>query len=100
MSYALSSFSPQFMLLYGESVPEPSKKPTSVLQAIVSLAQHEWNRLARELFQIDPAYLTIDDVIAKIEKTNTCRNLDSPVEVYIDPEGDFSLLVFDTTEAR
>lgn len=34
-------------------------------------------------------------VFRTILETNTCRNLDSPVEVFIDPAGDYTLLVYD-----
>ncbi len=100
MAYALSSFAPQFILMYGGDVPAASKKPTSVLQAIVSLSYDDWEHLASELFHIDPTYLTIENLIAKVEETNTCRNLDSPVEVFIDLEGVYTLLVYDIEVER
>jgi hypothetical protein len=34
-----------------------------------------------------------DTVMRMIEETNTCLNLFAPVEVFIDPEGDFTVLV-------
>ncbi len=100
MSYALSSFAPPFFLEDGDAIPRASKKPTSVLQVIVSLSNDEWESLAAELFHIDPGYLTIEGLLTKVEETNTCLNLDSPVEVFIDPEGAFTLLVYDIEEQR
>ena len=36
-----------------------------------------------------------DMVMQRILETNICRNLDSPVEVYIDHEGFYSILVYE-----
>lgn len=33
-----------------------------------------------------------------LEETNPCRTLNSTVEVFIDPEGDFTVSVHDTSE--
>lgn len=61
----------------------------------MGLSQDTWNELAERVFGVDPSQLDLSMVLAKIEETNTCRNLDSPVEVYIDPEGEFSVHVYD-----
>ena len=57
-----------------------------------------WNELAEQVFGVDPSQLDLSMVLSKIEETNTCRNLDSPVEVYIDPEGNFTVNVYDPYE--
>jgi hypothetical protein len=51
--------------------------------------------LARDLFGIEPNELEPDIIMQRILETNTCRNLDSPVEVYIDHEGFYSILVYE-----
>lgn len=47
------------------------------------------------MFGVDGSQLDLGTVLAKVEETNTCLNLDSPVEVLIDPEGEFTLSVYD-----
>ena len=76
----------------------PKKQPTSVAQAVANLSGKTWSRLAREIFRCEPKYLDIEAVLQKVEETNTCLNLDSPVEVAVDPNGDFTVLVYDCNE--
>lgn len=64
----------------------------------MNLSQETWNELAEQVFGIDPSQLDFSMVLSKIEETNTCRNLDSPVEVFIDPEGDFTVYVYDSSD--
>jgi hypothetical protein len=100
MSYSLS-FSPEFFFAEGEPYdggPEVSEAPISVWNAIESMRQltpEDWADMARELFGVEPEYLTPEAVLEKIQETNTCRNLESPVEVYIDSEGNYSVEVYD-----
>jgi len=72
-----------------------SRRPASICQAILSLSHATWGALAEQVFGVDPLQLDVSMVLCKIEETNTCLNLDSPVEVFIDPAGDFTLLVYD-----
>ena len=58
-----------------------------------------WASLARDVFGCEPEYLNIEAVLQKIEATNTCLNLDSPVEVLIDPDGEFTVLVYDRDDS-
>jgi hypothetical protein len=60
------------------------------------LSRETWDALAEQVFGVDGAVLDLSTVMAKIVETNTCRNLDSPVEVFIDADGDFSVLVYDS----
>ena len=95
MSYALS-FAPEFF--WGDQPARestPSDRPTSVCQALASLPDNEWAVLARDLFGTEPSDLELDIVMQRVLETNTCRNLDSPVEVYIDREGFHSILVYE-----
>ena len=68
-------------------------------QALANLSGKTWSRLAREIFRCDPKFLDIETVLQMVEETNTCLNLDSPVEVTIDLNGDFTVLVYDRNEA-
>ena len=98
MAYALS-FAPEFFWGDGEVAPDQlprSERPTSVYQAILSLTDNQWAALARDVFNCLAGDLDPETVVLKVQETNTCRNLDSPVEVFIDPDGCHTLLVFDS----
>ena len=102
MTYALS-FGPEFFRDEaddGLAARTPMKQPTSVSLALANLSDKTWSRLAREIFRCEPEFLDIETVIQKIEETNTCLNLDSPVEVCVDPDGDFAVLVYDRDDDR
>lgn len=91
------SFSPEF---YGDIYDpgEPTSRPTTVAQAIVSMRELErdrWDRMAREVFGISSEHLSEDVVFEKIIETDTVSDLASPVEVWIDEEGYYTLLVWD-----
>ena len=97
MAYALS-FAPDFFWNeHDDSVlsRDTTKRPTSVEQAVAQLSAETWNRLAKEVFDCDPEYVNIETVLQKIEETNICLNLDPPVEVFIDKEGEFTVTVYD-----
>ena len=74
---------------------KPKTRPTSVEQAVSQLSNETWSTIAREVFHCEPEYLNIETVLKKIVETNTCLNLDPPVEVYIDADGEFMVLVYD-----
>ncbi|TXT34632.1 MAG: hypothetical protein FD138_1632 [Planctomycetota bacterium] len=76
------------------------KRPTSIEEAVSQLTNETWTRLARDVFHCEPEFLTIEAVLQKIEETNTCLNLDLPVEVCIDPDGEFTVLVYDRDKNR
>ena len=100
MSFALS-FADEFFWGDDEIPPETllrSPQPTSVYQALLSLTDHEWAELARDVFSVKPEHLDYATVIAKVRETNTCRNLDSPVEIYIDREGWYTLLIYESPQ--
>ena len=96
MTYALS-FSPDFLRDEADDgmARTVKKRPTSVAQALANLSGKTWSRLAREIFRGEPEFLDVETVMQKIEETNTCLNLNSPVEVCVDPDGDFAVLVYD-----
>ncbi len=100
MSYSLS-FSPEFFFNEGEPYdggPEPSQRPTSVWHAVESmrvLEPERWRDLAQDVFGTEPEFLTAETVLERIEATNSCRDLSSPVEVYIDADGWHSVRVYE-----
>jgi hypothetical protein len=77
-----------------ENVVPKSHRPTSVVQALASMSNATWARLARQVFGCSPDHLDLDAVMARVVATDTCGNLNAPVEVWIDPEGDFTIRVF------
>lgn len=96
MAYALS-FANEFF--YGDGFVPPeelprTRKPTSVCQALKSMAPEDWDLMAREVFGVEPEHLDLDTVVAKVIATNICSNLDPPVEVWIDAEGFHRVLVY------
>lgn len=99
MAYSLS-FSPEFFLQEGEPYdggPEPSERPTSVWHAIESmrlLDPKRWAELASEHFKVPAEYLTQETVLEAVQATDTCSNLGTPVEVWIDPEGYYRLEIY------
>ena len=101
MSYSLS-FSQEFFT-GSEQLEDiqPSARPENCLQAIISLPKREQVAIARDVLgsQHPVLYVTTEsfpyDVLDKIRETDTCGDLCSPVEVYIDPEGYHSILVYD-----
>jgi hypothetical protein len=97
MAYSLS-FSESFFYGDPDVPPEslsPSERPTCVYQALLSLSAHDWADMARSVFSVHPDDLCISTVIDRIRETNTCSNLDSPVEVSIEREGWYRILVYD-----
>jgi hypothetical protein len=66
-------------------------------QAIVSIEKETWRNLARHVFGVAPDRLTADAVLKKAVETNTCDSPVSPVEVWIDPEGYYTVLVHEAS---
>ena len=96
MTYSLS-FSPEFFRDEAADgvARTPTKRPTSVALALANLSGKTWSRLAREVFHCEPKFLDLETVLQTVEETNTCLNLDSPVEVSIDRHAYFTVLVYD-----
>src|SRR5262249_7814661 len=91
------SFSPE--LFFDEGAPYdggpelPARRPISVWSAIETMRltrPERWAEMAREVFGLDnPDYLTPETVLDKVQETNTCGTLSSPVDVWVDPGGYF-----------
>lgn len=102
MSYDLC-FSPEFFLAEGEPYDRPDfavnakGQPTSVWSAICLIKEYEpklWQEIAEKFFNTTGEFLTEDSVLTLIRKTNTCSNLNSPVEVWLDPQRNYTLHVY------
>jgi len=99
MAFELS-FAPEFFIgphdLEGGEFDK--KRPTSVYQALMAMRDDEWQELCDTVFDSGP--MEVSDVMNKIRETNTCTNLSSPVEVWIDAEGWHRVEVYDGTYAE
>jgi hypothetical protein len=97
LTYSLS-FAPDFFFGSDETDIEGlsgSKHPASVAEAILRLSEESWNALAEQVFGVDGSQLDLATVLDKVIATNMCLNLDSPVEVCIDEECAFTVLVYE-----
>lgn len=97
MAYSLS-FTPEFFVgPYDlDGIEFDKDRPTSVYQALVVMDTEDYLEMSEEVFGVED--IDIETVMSKIEETDTCRNLDSPVEVYIDEEGYYSIYVYDSED--
>ncbi len=102
MSFELT-FSEEFFLAEGEPYDRPDLalnkqgKPISVYSAIQMIPIERYKALAREVFGMTDGFcasLTAEVVLNRIRETNTCTNLQSPVSVWIDKNGDYRVSVF------
>ena len=97
MAYSLS-FTPEFFVgPYDlDGIEFDKDRPTSVYQALVVMDTEDYLEMSEEVFGVED--IDIEIVMSKIEETDLCRNLDSPVEVYIDEEGYYSIYVYDSED--
>lgn len=99
MAYS-HSFSPEFYFQEGEPYdggPEPSDRPTSVWHALESmrvLHPERWDAMARDVFGFPGRLVTEESVMDAIRLTDTVSNLATPVRVWIDPQGYYTIEVY------
>ena len=101
MSYELS-FTESFFT--GDHEPGKTDKPTNLLEAIYNLSRKDRLELAKNvlgakdkrsaMFMIDSESFDYD-IVEAARQVNTCRDLASPVEVYLDEDGWHTVLVYD-----
>lgn len=89
------SFSPEF---YGD--PYDAKKvdvPTNLADALASMDDVDWDAMVEDVFPdiADPSMVDVEMVWEKAIETDTVGGLESPVDVWIDPEGYHVVHVFD-----
>lgn len=105
MSFSLS-FSPEFFLATGEPYDRADLalnadgEPFSVYSAIAMMQmkrKRDWNRMAREVFGCKGEHLSAETVLDKIHETDSCGQLHSPVDVWIDSEGHYRVDVHEAT---
>lgn len=90
--FNLNSFN--YAFFQGDSIlgMEPTEEPKSIRQALYSMSEEDWDAMRKDVFP-DSDDITINDVIARIRKTNTFTTVS--VEVLIDEEGDWTLTVYE-----
>lgn len=82
---------------------EPSDRPTSVLQALVSLDEQVCRDIARDVLGVAEDCIEFairsetfeHDVMEKIRETDLCDTLSSPITVYIDSDQNYSVTVYE-----
>jgi len=98
MAYELS-FSPEFFVgphdMDGSINLKDNDSPTSVYQAVMAMDDETFAEMARDVFGTDPDFVDAGMVMEKIQETNTCGDLRSPVDVWIDEEGFYTVDVYE-----
>ena len=74
--------------------PAKSDRPTNVLQAIMSMSDEEYSECCKEI-GLNPETCEPYDIIDVIKETDYCDGPETPVTVYIDSEGYFTLTIYD-----
>lgn len=94
MSYSLS-FSEEFWSAVN-CTPMTPGKPRTIFEALEEMPEDEWEEMCNHLFpKVHYECIDIEDVMERIRATDTCSNLDSPVEVWVDEEGLYRIWVYD-----
>ena len=94
MAYA-HSFTERF---YGDPYnPVRCDHPATVVDALASLTDDTWQRMSLDLFGCCDVDLEL--ALTKILETDTVTSFQPPVEVWIDPDGYYTVEVHDTEGA-
>ena len=103
MSFELD-FSDSFFFAEGEPYDRSdlawnkSGNPVSVYSALCIFAEEneeDWDMMAQDLFDCPGCFLPVETVMDAVMETNTCTDLSSPVEVWIDPDGEWTIEVWE-----
>jgi len=101
MAYELS-FAPEFFVgphdHDGSIDFDNLEEPTSVYQALMAMSEEEFAEMTYEVFGVEPDLVDINVVMQKIRETDTCGDLRSPVDVWIDEEGYYTVNVYEKEE--
>lgn len=91
MAYS-HSFSAEF---YGDVYnASPEDRPTNLADALASMPKEVWDDMAREVFGVSGDMLDIETVYSKAIETDTVGTLSTPVDVWIDSEGYYTVEVY------
>ena len=99
MPYSLDSFGPE---IWRNDAPFNPDRPTSIEHAIEAMDDEEFAYMVEDLFGVNvpPDSVFMEDILDKIAETNTVTNLESPVEVWVDDEANYTLLVYDPDDRK
>lgn len=108
MAMELSFSEPFFVGIQPLNEVEPNDRPTSVYQAVLSMPMEDQLRLASEVFghHGEDAVFLVDSeewpimVLDKVRETNTCGDYTTPVDVWIDKKGDWTLNIYDDEDVE
>ena len=97
MAFELS-FSEEFFTgddsQYIDGQMKNARKPKSIRQALVSMSTRKWKAMCADVFPgVDTDYIELETVEQQVREVNTCSDLCSPVEVWIDSEGYHTLSI-------
>lgn len=102
--YDLGSFAADFILTEGEPyecetgyVKNARGLPVSLYGAICKALEESegFREEAGKVLGCESEYMTAEALLDLARETDTCWNIDSPVEVYIDSYWELSVLVYD-----
>lgn len=97
------SFSPEFFFQEGEPYDRhdlainEEGNPISLWSAIEMLSDSELESISKVL---NVQSISSEMIISQIEKVNTCSNLNSPVEVWVDKNGYIKIKVWSKTNIQ
>jgi len=101
MSFDLSCLSHEFIVGhydFDNCFDYPIEKPKSIYQTVnnLFLDKKEWARMVGWAFgeETNPDTITINNVMDQIEIVETVDNLDTPVRVWVDSGGWFTIEVY------
>lgn len=88
------SFGPEFFVgPYDLTIEYPVERPVTIYQALSSLSEESLDAIVDHFDDLSREMVTRQDLTKKVQETNTCTDLRSPVEVWIDREGYCTILV-------
>jgi hypothetical protein len=91
MAYS-HSFTPDF---YGDVYnAAPCDRPETVADALASMDRQLWDEMARDVFGVEGDKLDLETVMARIEETDTVSDFLTPVSVWIDADGYWTVEVY------
>ena len=89
------NFTPDFLGDVYNDTRKSGKNPTNVADALREIDEDKWDEMSMEVFNLHGDRVDIEMVMSKIIETDTVDGLEVPVGVYIDPEGYFTVEVYD-----
>jgi hypothetical protein len=73
-------------------------RPLSVMNALYNMSVRDWEQMVMDVMNVPRdkvEYCDVDMIMSAIADTNIVTNLDVPVEVWIDGDGDWRILVYE-----